>query len=198
MSPRQSSGALAEQPTVTTARRGLWSATGFEGRRRPIGASRLETFDAWPPGDPGDAEPAEPVVLEVPDLPSTELDGRLVPTNEPSADTCSQSSATLSVASAWTMSSPAPQEMWSTAPFAASIVSLAVPVSIVFWPAPATTVVGRLVSPASRVSLPSPRFTTSFPIPSDTQRNFQACTDTQLPLPSTSSESADCAESWSW
>src|SRR3954464_7181338 len=193
MSPRQSSGALAEQPTVTTARRGLWSATGFEGRRRPIGASRLETFDAWPPGDPGDAEPAEPVVLDVPDLPSTELDGRLVPTNEPSADTCSQSSATLSVASAWTMSSPAPQEMWSTAPFAASIVSLADPVSIVFWPpppppvagsrpAPAPTVVGRLVSPASRVSLPSPRFTTSFPIPSDTQRNFQACTDTQLPL----------------
>src|SRR3954451_22178623 len=103
MSPRQSSGALAEQPTVTTARRGLCSATGFEGRRRPIGASRLERVDAWPPGDPAEVAPAEPVVLELPVLPSTDRDGRVAPSTERSADSCDQRSAVVSVAAAWTM-----------------------------------------------------------------------------------------------
>src|SRR5690242_4819812 len=199
MSPWQSSGAVAEQPIVTTTRRGDGMATGFEGSCRPIGASRLETFEAWPPGEDGPevpvVPPLEPPTVIAPGVPEGSAP---VPTNDPSAETSSQSSATLSVASACTTSSPAPQEMWSTAPLAASIVSLVDPVAIVFWPAPAVSVVGSEVSSPLKLSLPSPRFTTSFPSPSETQRNFQAWTVVQLPLPSTSTDSADCAESWSW
>src|SRR3954447_9416688 len=177
MSPRQSSGASAAQPSVTIAVFGLVIVTGLAGRSSPIGG-RSERFDGRPVGDVDPVPLASPPIVVVPvrEVPETAA--------PPSIETCSQSDDTVSPLSADTVSAPAPHEMLSGLPFMALILSGPDPPSMLFAPAPALTVVGRLVALRSASSSPSPRFTTRCESPLDAHLTLLSSV-VQLPGPST-------------